>query len=299
MLRLLLCLPVLVALVTPAFASDGILEISQACIGAGCFPGDASGLPITITQPGSYRLTSNLSRTLLFGQQQLQDFIKVEADSVHIDLGGFTISCALAVVGSACSGAGSGIVAVGFTATSVSNGQVHQMGDFGLRLGAQASVRDFTAIGNGDTGIRAGVESRVVDCTARGNGDNGIAVGFDSRVRDSVAVGNGAAGIRLEAAGVVTGSVANSNGQEGFFASGALVQGNQATANGEAGIRVSTGGLVIGNRVASNDGVGLQLTNTGYRENVMTGNADLFSSTDEVTGGIQLGPNICDSAPCP
>jgi hypothetical protein len=43
------------------FASDGQLEINQACaVNTGCFPGDDPGFPVTITQPGSYRLTGNL-----------------------------------------------------------------------------------------------------------------------------------------------------------------------------------------------------------------------------------------------
>lgn len=38
---------------TSAFASDGALEISQACATAGCFSGDTPGLPVTIRRSGS------------------------------------------------------------------------------------------------------------------------------------------------------------------------------------------------------------------------------------------------------
>ena len=38
----------------PVFASDGQLEINQACaINTGCFSGDAPGFLVTITAPGS------------------------------------------------------------------------------------------------------------------------------------------------------------------------------------------------------------------------------------------------------
>ena len=34
-------------------AGDGAYEINQACVDTGCFPGDAAGLPVTITTPGT------------------------------------------------------------------------------------------------------------------------------------------------------------------------------------------------------------------------------------------------------
>ena len=51
----------LLALAGPALAVDGVLEINQTCaISTGCFPGDSPGFPVSVTQPGSYRLTGNL-----------------------------------------------------------------------------------------------------------------------------------------------------------------------------------------------------------------------------------------------
>jgi hypothetical protein len=44
-------------------AADGVIEINQSCVAGGCFAGDTAGFPVTISQPGSYRLTSNLSPT--------------------------------------------------------------------------------------------------------------------------------------------------------------------------------------------------------------------------------------------
>jgi hypothetical protein len=51
------------AVASRALASDGVLEINHSCATAagGCFPGDTAGYPVQITQPGSYRLTSNLA----------------------------------------------------------------------------------------------------------------------------------------------------------------------------------------------------------------------------------------------
>ena len=60
-LRHLICVLLLLWGVS-AFASDGVLEINQACaLNGGCFSGDDAGFPVTISSPGSYRLTSSLS----------------------------------------------------------------------------------------------------------------------------------------------------------------------------------------------------------------------------------------------
>ena len=57
-------LAVLLLLVQPVHAVDGVIEIHQACAqigGFGCFTGDADGFPVEINASGSYVLTSNLT----------------------------------------------------------------------------------------------------------------------------------------------------------------------------------------------------------------------------------------------
>jgi hypothetical protein len=70
-----------------ARAVDGVALLDQAKALAGnVTAGDAPGFPITITQPGSYRLDGNL--TVPFGTTG----IVVTVSNVAIDLNGFTIS---------------------------------------------------------------------------------------------------------------------------------------------------------------------------------------------------------------
>ena len=61
----LFVLPLLtLTLALPALAVDGVLEINQACAeSTGCFAGDSPGFPVTIQDPGSYRLTGALVLT--------------------------------------------------------------------------------------------------------------------------------------------------------------------------------------------------------------------------------------------
>lgn len=79
-----------------ASAADGAIEINQACaVNTGCFAGDLAGLPVTITAPGSYVLTSNVTNTTLDGEA-----ITIDAESVRLDLGGFTLDGGASTLGS-------------------------------------------------------------------------------------------------------------------------------------------------------------------------------------------------------
>lgn len=85
----------LAALVTawPALAQkaggsgDGVVTITQAkAVNGGVTPGDAPGFPVSITQPGSYRLAGNLTLT-----DPNVGAIEILAAGVTLDLGGFTV----------------------------------------------------------------------------------------------------------------------------------------------------------------------------------------------------------------
>ena len=69
-----------------AQADDGVYQISSTCANFGCFPGDASGYPITISSPGSYVLTSNLVSGL-----ENTNIIRITSNNVTIDMNGFSI----------------------------------------------------------------------------------------------------------------------------------------------------------------------------------------------------------------
>ena len=67
-----------------AFAVDGVRKIDHVCaVGDGCFGGDAARFPVTIAQPRSYRLTSDL-----VVPDENTSAIRIEASDVTIDLSG-------------------------------------------------------------------------------------------------------------------------------------------------------------------------------------------------------------------
>src|ERR1700729_54043 len=93
-----------------SYAVDGVVLIDQNHALAGnVTPGDAPGFPITISQPGSYKLAGNLT----IGDKDT-GAIEITANDVTIDLGGFSITgpitCAYTQFGPAqCPLAGQGI----------------------------------------------------------------------------------------------------------------------------------------------------------------------------------------------
>ena len=65
------------------------------------------------------------------------------------------------------------------------------------------------------------------------------------------------------------------------------------------GISTNSGSTLIGNSVTNNVGIGLfMVTSDGYVHNVLNANNG-GSPNPQVTGGIQMGPNVCSGAICP
>ena len=121
-----------------AMAVDGTKLIDHAkALAGGVTPGDAPGYPVTISQPGSYRLSSNLTVP-----NANTTAIEISADDVTVDLNGFailgpTICTSFPVSSCAPTGTGFGIttgVAPDRRNIAVHNGTVRGMGNSGIIL---------------------------------------------------------------------------------------------------------------------------------------------------------------------
>ena len=269
-----------------AHASDGVIEINHAKIMAN------GGYPYTISQPGSYRLTSNLVQP-----NATTDVIQVVRENVSIDLNGFAITganvCSLNAAGSAvvCSGSApvgsSGGFGINFMAAGVvrngvvRNGGVQGMGNACI-LGAEL-VEDVSAESCGYlVGIQAQVVRRVlVQFSA-------VATGIEAyRAIDSSAIGN--SGVGIGGALEVTNVRSEGNVGDGIVVNGAgAVRGNASIRNRGHGIRVN-GGLVTGNYVDQNQGAGIY-SGDAVMTSIM-GNVVLYNGTDAVNSrcGIEFG----------
>ena len=174
---------------TTVFATDGVLEINQACaINGGCFPGDGPGFPVqafsTVSGSTSFILTSDL---LIEDVDKRGVQMGSNDTNATLDLNGFTIRGPVFCEGSGAAvdcdlnGIGEGIR--GFGRVTVKNGTVIGFGNRGIYIDSGRIMR-VTAIGNFGDGIRIGREggainnlpvgSLVSECIANGNNGQGI-----------------------------------------------------------------------------------------------------------------------------
>lgn len=181
-LLLLLLLPLAGGLLAAAHASAQVVLIDQAKALAGnVTPGDAPGFPITISQPGSYRLGGSLTVDSVH-----QGAIRVTAPNVTLDLNGLVIR------GGRC---GPERCTIGPPPTV---GVQAEHGNFRLFNG---TIENFGGVG---VVVRGGAlldQLRVLN-----NGLEGVDLGGGARLSDSLVSRNERGGV-LAAAGRVTGTL--------------------------------------------------------------------------------------------
>jgi hypothetical protein len=109
-----------------ALAADGVVEINQQkALAGGVGPGDEPGFPVTLSEPGKYRLTADLS------VPRDANGIEIAADGLTLDLGGFTLS----------GGEPPLISGAGRSRVTVQNGVLRSPGCCGgIKLGPQARL---------------------------------------------------------------------------------------------------------------------------------------------------------------
>jgi hypothetical protein len=269
-------------MVAPAAATDGRTSISQSrAIAGNVTPGDAAGFPVTISRPGSYVLTGNLTVP-----NANTTAIEITADDVTLDLNGFAILGPTVCLGGQsglCPGTGNGVFSdFGVDNVTVVNGTVRGMGRNGIAL---------TGFGN-----------RVERIQARSNGRAGISAGSMATVTGNRAMDNGDDGIVALGGSVVAGNVVFRNLGTGIVAgNGTTITNNAAWFNAGSGIFANAGSIVIGNVAHQNTEFGLETSvRTGYSQNAFTDNGGLGAETNQVSRGINGGHNVCgNDAICP
>jgi len=288
----------------PALAADGVVEINQTCaVQTGCTAGDTAGYPVSLTQPGSYRLTSNLLQP-----GAATDVIEITANDVAIDLGGFEISGPFSCPGNpancAAAGLGQAVDADSASGVSVTNGAVRgtargiALGDYcivqdvrviettnhGIFAGTGCALTRVVAARNGNTGIQVaqgtvsdsaahdnegsgfgfGSNATITASSARRNGANGISGNAGTQVADCVASDNAGSGFSLNIAASVTSSTSYANAGHGLNAgAGSVVRFSTAYGNDDRGMVLGSGSQAVGNTMRFNVGLGLMIGDNG------------------------------------
>jgi parallel beta-helix repeat protein len=233
-----------------------------------------SSLPLSITNPGSYYVTTNL--TGVAGTNG----ITIYTNNVTIDLNGFTLE---GVPGSI-----DGITGVHVTNICVRDGIVHNWGATGVNLlfsTFAAVIERVQANANGQYGIAlengivrgcvananntatsggiAGIDansSTIVDCVANANLGiaDGIACGSGVNIVHCFTTGNGGDGIVAFSGCTILGCSSFSNQGRGIFASiDSTIQECLAVGNTGDNIDVSRDTLVLNNIANGSSGAGI------------------------------------------
>ncbi len=206
-----------------------------------------SELPYTISQPGMYRLSGDLSLSAIDTHG-----ITIDADDVTLDLNGHSLTGP----GKTTGAIGHGIYVFGTQYNiAIRNGSVrdwrldgvnadgaynsqfealrcYNNGDDGISLTNGCTVTGNTCYNNGDDGIyNSSGPLTVSGNTCRDNGGDGISTGYGCTVSGNACRGNGADGIQSSYSSV-RGNACYNNTGDGIQATDSLVAENCCMANG-------------------------------------------------------------------
>lgn len=240
------------------YAVDGVVLINQATVNA------AGGFPYVISQSGSYKLSGNLTVP-----DANTTAIIAAADNVAIDLNGFSIIGPVVCSGgppvTSCSPTVAGAAAIGmsslFNGTSISNGTIRGMGEFGIGLsGTGNRIVNVQAYSNASSGIVVTGRLSAIVTSSSSNNNGGDGFDVQGTVIGNIAIGNKGNGIQINARSTISDNVTTQNGGNGITGEGTIL-GNTSVANGGAGISVACPSLVTTNSAIENPS-GNIVTNT-------------------------------------
>lgn len=232
-----------------------VVEIDQVCaVNIGCETGtDSAGFPVTITEPGSYRLAGNLTQ----GDQNVHT-ISIETSNVTLDLNGFALIGPVTCTGTpvdTCApadGTGDGIRVAPAVESNVTimNGAIQGMGKKGILCEAPCKILQVHVSQNEAGGIQAFSGAAVVEnVIAYRNGLPGI--GMSGVLRNCHTAGNGGNGVEGGDGISIDSCIATQNGGNGFFLKGTILN-SKAIGNGGNGFFLSAGTTAIGNSAHDN-----------------------------------------------
>jgi len=255
-----------------------------------------SSVPFTITNPGSYYVTTNL-----IGTSGLSGII-ISNNNVTLDLNGFAL---LGVPGAQ--------YAVGL-ANSLTNITVRNGLMNGWRMGVHETggnslnvvLDGLTIFGSATDGILFDSAATVKNCLCSSNAAIGISVG-GGEITDCTAAYNINSGIELNGGGVVRNCWSGYNGNYGIEVSGGIVSGCWVQNNFWSGIQVAGQGcLVIGNNCQNNNtsalagysGIRLEGPDNRVEDNIVYGGSYAGISVDTInySGNIIIKNSVFGNA---
>lgn len=270
----------------------GVLLFLGAVAWAGDGQTDIATLPYTISQPGSYIVTDDLTLTTLD-----TNGITITTDSVTLDLNGHCLTGP----GKAAGSSGDGIyVNPSHYNIAIRNGTIRDWRGYGVyaNQALNSQLESLRCYNNGQYGMGAGSCSKVIGNTCRQNGGRGIYANPSCTVTGNTCEYNGDDGIYAGSGSTVAFNTCGSNDDDGIQANFSAITGNTCYSNTGDGIQVAYNCRVVDNTCNINgystgDGAGIHAT--GFRNtiehNMVTENdrgLDLDSANNIVSGNALI-----------
>jgi hypothetical protein len=265
--RLAFAIACILGIVIVSAASAQTIITQAKAVAGGITPGDTAGYPITISQPGAYRLDSNLTvPAAIYG-------IYITANNVDIDMNGFTLTG---------NGGGTYGLISSFGESRIHGGVINLFRNSGIYLRNNAwTVEDMQIVRNGNLGIDA-TGARYITVRkslVAANSLTGIFAGQNLKVYDSTVSRNGKDGISCTVACHISDSVINENIGNAIITSSGFIHGNTIFDNGGYGVFDQSG-----------------TRDSGMTNNMLARNNDSGASQTSFT--VEVHPNTCVGKPC-
>jgi hypothetical protein len=280
------------------YTGSGQIVITQAnASGSGIGPGDSPGYPVTITNPGSYKLGSNLL------PPSGVDAVDISADFVTLDLNGYTIkggeTCSIVppnIYATCTAGSfGAGVYSTAML-TTVKGGAINGftagvvfLGDGGSALNLSFS-QNATGLENQTNAVANTIEDVQVF-----NGGDGITMGAIGTQLNRVFIGfNGAlygALLSLSGSDIISNVTLKSNSPDGLYLlNGGVIHDVTSTSNIGIGIHTLGSPTVIASSTATLNGAdGFSTSGGGPAKNLLIN----LNSVGNVNDGYQLIAASC------
>jgi len=242
-----------------------------------------SSAPFTISSPGSYYLTTNLTGAAN------QNGISISSGDVTLDLNGFTLS-GVASAGPYYSGI---LIANTYTNIVVRNGTVTGWTNFGVDGYTRGFPRNviyehLTLSANGYVGLDAEATSIIRDCLSQNNGSEGF-FSVGSLITDCIARDNGSYGFDITDSSMRS-CVSHFN-WTGVSADHSTVADCDIMNNSTNGLTVGSACHIINNRIADNKNTfyGNGITINGSRNYI--GNNAILNNNFALVGSGSAATN--------
>jgi hypothetical protein len=216
---------------------DGVVLIDQSrALAGGVTTGDAPGFPVTISEPGSYRLSGNL-----IGEINI-DTVVIAAGGVTFDLNGFSIQTG---PGNSRGITDNGVVYSGIV---IRNGAIraHQSTKGIEMFSAQVEISRIQVF-NGAFGIQTRGKGAILSGNIAAGGANGFVVSGESIVTGNIARGITSVGFSVGAGSLISGNSSSNNAIGISVSCPSNVIGNVATNNSSTNIAAFGGGCTLVN----------------------------------------------------